>query len=128
MKHAALVLAVLFGSLSANSQDKDKYPEKGKTQEKMTPQKPQKEHELLKQFEGEWDVRAKHYMPALEESHGTEMAKVKLLPNFVIPFRPKLFTTPGLARRGAFAEAVAALAAEISGRVPERKAWWRFAT
>jgi len=57
-----------------------------------------------------------------------EMAKVKLLPNFVIPFRPKLFTTPGLARRGAFAEAVAALAAEISGRVPERKAWWRFAT
>jgi pilus assembly protein CpaE len=57
-----------------------------------------------------------------------EMAKVKLRPNFVIPFRPKLFTTPGLTRRGAVTEAVAALAAEISGRVPERKPWWRFAT
>ena len=54
-----------------------------------------------------------------------EMAKVKLRPNFVIPFRPKLFTAPGPARRGAFTEAVAALAAEISGRVPERKQWWR---
>ena len=54
-----------------------------------------------------------------------EMAKVKLRPNFVIPFRPKLFTVPGPARRGAFTEAVAALAAEISGRVPERKQWWR---
>ncbi len=54
-----------------------------------------------------------------------EMAKVKLRPNFVIPFRPKLFTAPGPAGRGAFTEAVAALAAEISGRVPERKQWWR---
>jgi pilus assembly protein CpaE len=54
-----------------------------------------------------------------------EMARVKLRPNFVIPFRPKLFTAPGPARRGAFIEAVAALAAEISGRAPERKQWWR---
>jgi pilus assembly protein CpaE len=54
-----------------------------------------------------------------------EMANVKLRPNLVIPFRPKLFTVPGPARRGAFTEAVAALAAEISGRVPERKQWWR---
>ena len=30
-----------------------------------------------------------------------EMAKVKLRPNFVIPFRPKLFTAPGPARRAA---------------------------
>src|ERR1700730_1828958 len=54
-----------------------------------------------------------------------EMANVKLRPNLVIPFRPKLFTVPGPARRGAFTDAVAALAAEISGRVPERKQWWR---
>ena len=54
-----------------------------------------------------------------------EMANVKLRPNLVIPFRPKLFTVPGPARRGAFNDAVAALAAEISGRVPERKQWWR---
>jgi len=56
-----------------------------------------------------------------------EMAKVELRPKVVIPFRPKLFTGTGLARRGAFTEAVAALAAEISGRMPERKPWWRFA-
>jgi pilus assembly protein CpaE len=56
-----------------------------------------------------------------------EMAKVELRPKVVIPFRPKLFTGTGLARRGAFTEAVAALAAEISGRMPERNPWWRFA-
>jgi pilus assembly protein CpaE len=56
-----------------------------------------------------------------------EMAKVELRPKVVIPFRPKLFTAPGLARRGALTEAVAALAAEISGRMPERNPWWRFA-
>jgi pilus assembly protein CpaE len=55
-----------------------------------------------------------------------EMAKVDLHPEVVIPFRPKLFAATGLARRGAFTEAVAALAAEISGRMPERNPWWRF--
>ena len=57
-----------------------------------------------------------------------EMANVELRPTIVIPFRPKLFTATGLARRrGGLTEAVAALATEISGRMPERKAWWRFA-
>jgi pilus assembly protein CpaE len=55
-----------------------------------------------------------------------EMAKVELRPKVVIPFRPKLFAATGLARRGAFIEAVAALTAEISGRSPERNPWWRF--
>jgi pilus assembly protein CpaE len=55
-----------------------------------------------------------------------EMAKVRLRPEFVIPFRPKRFAAPGLARNTAFTEAVAALAAEISGRMPERNRWWRF--
>jgi pilus assembly protein CpaE len=54
-----------------------------------------------------------------------EMGRVTLHPDFVIPFRPRLFTAPGVARRGAFTEAVSALAAEISGRTPERKPWWR---
>jgi hypothetical protein len=57
-----------------------------------------------------------------------EMAKVKLQPNFVIPFRPSLFTGPGPLRRGALTEVVAALAGEISGRATGRKRWWRFAT
>lgn len=53
-----------------------------------------------------------------------EMAKVRLRSNYVIPFRPKLFTGPGVADRGAFGKVVSALAAEISGRTPERKQWW----
>jgi pilus assembly protein CpaE len=57
-----------------------------------------------------------------------EMAQVKLQPNFVIPFRPGLFTAPGPLRRGALTEVVAALAGEISGRATGRKRWWRFAT
>jgi len=56
-----------------------------------------------------------------------EMAKVELRPKIVIPFRPKLFTATGLALRGGFTEAVAALATEIAGRMPQRSAWWRFA-
>jgi len=44
-----------------------------------------------------------------------EMAKVRLRPEFVIPFRPKRFAAPGVTRNLAFTEAVAALAAEISG-------------
>ena len=57
-----------------------------------------------------------------------EMSRVKVSPNFVIPFRPKLLTASGLAQRGPFAAAIAALAAEISGRMPKRVPWWRFAT
>ena len=57
-----------------------------------------------------------------------EMAKVDLQSNFVIPFRPNLFATPGPVRRGALAEVVSALAGEISGRRTARKRWWRLAT
>ena len=56
-----------------------------------------------------------------------EMAKVGLRPKVVIPFLPKLFTTAGLTPRGKFTESVAALATEISGRMPERTPWWRLA-
>jgi len=56
-----------------------------------------------------------------------EMAKVKLQPNFVIPFRPRLFTAPRPLRRGALTEVIAELAGEISGRAIGRKRWWRFA-
>ena len=56
-----------------------------------------------------------------------EMAKVDLHPKVVIPFRPKLFTAAGLARYSRLTEAVAVLATEISGHMPERTPWWRFA-
>ena len=56
-----------------------------------------------------------------------DMGKVNLRPNIVIPFRPKLYTAEGLARSSKFTEAVASLATEISGHMPERTPWWRLA-
>ena len=57
-----------------------------------------------------------------------DMARVKLQPNFVIPFRPGQFTALGPLRSGPLIDVVAALAGEISGRAVGRKPWWRFAT
>ena len=54
-----------------------------------------------------------------------EIAKVDLRPNIIIPFRPKLFTAAGLTRHSRFTKAVAALATDISGHMPERTSWWR---
>jgi pilus assembly protein CpaE len=56
-----------------------------------------------------------------------EMAKVELRPKIVIPFRPKLSNAAGLARRSRFTDAVATLATDISGRMPEQTPWWRLA-
>ena len=56
---------------------------------------------------------------------------VEAKPKSVIPFQPSLFTTVAgatkiaVARRGKFADAIAALALEMSGRPPERRRWWR---
>ena len=57
-----------------------------------------------------------------------EMARVKLQPNFVIPFRPHQFTALGPVRSVTFTGVIAALAGEISGRRTDRKPWWRLAT
>jgi len=56
-----------------------------------------------------------------------EMAKVDLRPKIIIPFRPKQFTAAGLARHSTFTKAVATLATEISGHMPERTRWWKSA-
>jgi pilus assembly protein CpaE len=56
---------------------------------------------------------------------------VEIKPKSVIPFQPTLFTTVSggakiaAARRGKFADAIATLALEMSGRPPERRRWWR---
>jgi pilus assembly protein CpaE len=56
---------------------------------------------------------------------------VEAKPKSVIPFQPTLFTTVAgatkiaAAQRGKFADAIAALALEMSGRPPERRRWWR---
>lgn len=55
-------------------------------------------------------------------------------PKIVIPFQPKLFATQAgrarvvAAHQGQFAEKVATLAADITGRMPERRQWWRWNT
>jgi pilus assembly protein CpaE len=56
-----------------------------------------------------------------------EMAKVKLQPNFVLPFRPKLFAAPRPVERGAVSAIIAGLADEIAGRPSTQKQRWRFA-
>lgn len=62
-----------------------------------------------------------------------EMSNVlEVRPRTVIPYQPKLFAkSAGAGRvaveeRGEFADAIAALANEISGRPAERRGWWRF--
>jgi pilus assembly protein CpaE len=56
---------------------------------------------------------------------------LEIKPKTVIPFQPTLFTTItgstriAAARRGKFADAISALALELSGRTPERRRWWR---
>jgi Flp pilus assembly CpaE family ATPase len=56
-----------------------------------------------------------------------------LQPRTVIPFLPTVFaaatngTRVAAARRSKFADAIAALALELSGRPPERRRWWRAA-
>jgi len=72
MNRIAVALAVVFAALTVSAQDKQQ------PAEKPAPLKPQKEHDLLKQFEGEWDVRAKCHLPTVEESQGTDSSKVKL--------------------------------------------------
>lgn len=56
---------------------------------------------------------------------------VEVKPKSVIAFQPTLFTTVSggakiaVAQRGKFADAIAGLALELSGRAPERRRWWR---
>jgi pilus assembly protein CpaE len=56
---------------------------------------------------------------------------VEVKPKSVIPFQPTLFTTISggakiaAAQRGKFTDAIAALALELSGRLPDRRRWWR---
>jgi hypothetical protein len=72
MTRIAVALAVVFAALTVSAQDKQQ------PAEKQAPLKPQKEHEFLKQFEGEWDVRSKCFLPAIQENQGTDVSKVKL--------------------------------------------------
>lgn len=63
----------------------------------------------------------------LHEMHGV----LEVQPKSVIPFQPAVLTATSLdgqvaaAGRGKFADAIAALAMELSGRTQPRRRWWR---
>jgi len=66
MNHVAMIGALLGAALMASAQEGSQEI------------KPQKEHQLLKQFEGEWDVQCKWMIPGekAESNAGTETAKL----------------------------------------------------
>jgi hypothetical protein len=73
----AALLVPMFGALRA--QDEPKTQEKGKsTDQRMPTFEPGKEHQLLKQFDGDWEFKAKCNMPGMEpsEGSGTETARL----------------------------------------------------
>ena len=75
MKHLAFLGAILLAAGAiAGSQDQDK------SKPKMPEFKPERQHELLKQFEGEWDIRSRMMMPGEkpEETKATETARMAL--------------------------------------------------
>ncbi len=79
----ALVVAVLLvpmiGALRA--QDEPKTQDKGKsTDQRMPTFEPTKEHQLLKQFDGDWEFTAKCNAPGMEpmEGKGTESCRLTL--------------------------------------------------
>ena len=67
MRQVAFIGALLGAVLAATAQEAGDV-------------RPQKEHEALKQFEGEWDVQCKWMMPGeeVQNNKGTETAKIRL--------------------------------------------------
>jgi hypothetical protein len=87
MKHLATLGAIVLAAggialTQDSSQDKPKQKDstQDKSKQKMPDFKPERQHELLKQFEGEWDIRCKMMKPGEkgEESKGAETARVGL--------------------------------------------------
>jgi hypothetical protein len=73
----AVLLVPMIGALRA--QDEPKYKDSGKsTDQRMPTFEPTKEHQLLKQFDGDWEYTAKCSMPGMEpmEGKGTETARL----------------------------------------------------
>jgi hypothetical protein len=75
----AVLLVPMIASLRA--QDEPKYKDSGKsTDQRMPTFEPTKEHQLLKQFDGDWEYTAKCSMPGMEpsEGKGTETSRLTL--------------------------------------------------
>lgn len=77
MKHIMVAVMLCAGAWSAGLGAQEKGQEKGK----MPQYKPQKEHEWLRQFEGDWDIKGKFTPPGQKETKegtGTESSRVTL--------------------------------------------------
>src|SRR5204862_2356510 len=75
----AMLLVPMIGALRAQDEPRTQDKEKGKsTDQRMPTFEPGKEHQLLKQFDGEWEFTAKCQMPGMEpmEGKGTETARL----------------------------------------------------
>jgi len=75
----AMLLVPMIGALRAQDEPRTQDKEKGKsTDQRMPTFEPTKEHQLLKQFDGEWEFTAKCSMPGMEpmEGKGTETARL----------------------------------------------------
>jgi len=75
----AVLLVPMIGALRA--QDEGKYRDSGQsTDQRMQTFEPTKEHQLLKQFDGDWEFTAKCNNPGMEpmEGKGTETCRMTL--------------------------------------------------
>jgi len=72
----AALLVPMIGALRAQDQPKGQDPGKS-TDDRMPQFQPGKEHQLLKQFDGEWEFKSKCSMPGQEtmEGQGTESSR-----------------------------------------------------
>jgi hypothetical protein len=75
---AVVALVPMFGMLAA--QDEPKTREGQTTDQRMPEFQPSKEHQLLKQFDGDWEFKAKCNVPGQEamEGQGTETCRLTL--------------------------------------------------
>ena len=78
MLAALIAFAPVIGALSA--QDEPKSREGQSTDQRMPEFQPGKEHQALKQFDGDWDFKAKCNAPGMEpmEGQGTESCRLTM--------------------------------------------------
>lgn len=76
---AGAAIVAMVAAIGAGAQEERKDQDKSTT-ERMPTFQPGKEHQLLKQFDGDWEFKAKCQMPGMEpmEGQGTESSRLTL--------------------------------------------------
>src|ERR1043165_7119993 len=77
---AVVAFAPMIGALRAQDEPKVQNKTTADGQQRMPEFQPGKEHQLLKQFDGDWEFKAKCQMPGMEpmEGQGTESCRLTL--------------------------------------------------